>query len=146
MIHLLKYVIGEWKDCRAQLKLDLDVIQSGFNALENQLTGGKGTVQAGAIQGDSGPTPRYVANTGLDHAPYWDQIDLAASGVKNRLPFSHLPAASVDSILIGRGEPDAGNLEEILLGPNLSMTGNTLNATGSGMTLAQVAARVTLQI
>lgn len=146
MIHLLKWTVGRWEDCREKIKLDLDAIQSGFNALENLLTAGKGTVAAGAIQGDSGPQPRYVSNEGLDHAPQWNQIDLGSSGVKNRLPFAHLPLASTDSILVGRGEPTGGNLEEITLGANLSMIGTTLNATGSGISYAQVAARVSLQV
>lgn len=146
MIHLLKWTVGKWEDCRDKIKLDLDAIQSGFNALENLLTAGKGTVAAGAIQGDSGPQPRYVSNLGLDHAPLWDQIDLASSGVKNRLPYAHLPVASAPSLLVGRGEPTAGNLQEIIIGANLSMTGTTLNATGSGISYAQVAARVSLQV
>lgn len=131
MIHLMKYYVGKWEDCREKIKLDMDVIQAGFNALENLLTAGRGTVAAGAIQGDSGPQPRYVSNEGVDHAPQWNQIDLASDGVKNRLPFNHLPVASTDSVLVGRGEPTAGNFQEILLGANLEMSGTTLNVTAS---------------
>lgn len=147
MIQLMKFVKDiPWELARTYLRLDMDVIQNGFNELENKLTAGTGTVAAGAIQGDSGPQPRYVSNMGFNHAPLWDQIDLATDGVKNRLPFSHITAASVDSILLGRGEPTAGNFQEILLGNNLVMIGTTLHATGSGLTTAQVAARVALQV
>lgn len=135
MIQLMKFVKDiPWELARTYLRLDMDVIQNGFNELENKLTAGTGTVAAGAIQGDSGPQPRYVSNLGLNHAPLWDQIDLATDGVKNRLPFAHLPAASTDSLLVGRGEPTAGNFQEILLGSNLEMSGTTLNVTTSDET------------
>ena len=144
MIHLMKYITGPWEQCKNYLRLDLDSLQTAINQLENELTAGTGTVRADAIQGDATFIPRYVANTGADRAPKWDRVDLASSGVKNRLPFSNVQAASTDSILLGRGDSGPGDFQEIDLGPNLSITGTTLNATGSGISFAQVAARVSL--
>lgn len=54
-----------------------------------------------------------------------------ASHVTGRLPFANLVAATSANRLIGRGSSaGAGDMQEIVLGTNLSMSGTTLNASG----------------
>lgn len=59
-------------------------------------------------------------------------IDLAAH-ITGRLPFANLTAATAANRLLGRGSAGgAGDFQEIALGAGLSMSGNTLSATGGG--------------
>jgi hypothetical protein len=44
--------------------------------------------------------------------------------------YAKMQATSAPSVLIGRGEPTAGAIQEIALGTGLSMTGTTVNVTG----------------
>lgn len=48
--------------------------------------------------------------------------------------------------LVGRGTAGTGSLEEIALGTNLSLTGNTLNAAGGGGGIAQPDLNITRSI
>lgn len=56
-------------------------------------------------------------------------VDLT-SEVTNRLPLANIVQVSAGSRLLGRGDGGAGDLQEITLGTNLSITGTTLNAAG----------------
>jgi hypothetical protein len=55
------------------------------------------------------------------------------TGVTGDLPLANLAQASGASKVLGRGDSGAGDLQELTLGTNLSITGTTLNATsGAG--------------
>jgi hypothetical protein len=57
-----------------------------------------------------------------------------ASHVTGRLPFANFVAATAATRLVGRGSTSgAGDFEEIALGANLSLVGNTLSATGGSV-------------
>jgi hypothetical protein len=74
---------------------------------------------------------RYLSNTGASNNPAWAQVDLT-NGVTGDLPLANLAQASAASRLLGRGDSGAGDYQEVTLGPNLSMAGTTLNASGTG--------------
>lgn len=133
MISLLKFVEGDWEYVRGYLKADLEHIQEAINQHWTDNFGGDSTLTAGTIAGDPTPATRYVANTGPNNSPKWDQVNLA-NGVKGRLPFEHLPTVDNETLL-GRRNGANGDIEQIAVGTNLSITGGptpTLNATGSG--------------
>ena len=56
------------------------------------------------------------------------------TGVTGDLPYANMVPATAISILVGRGAAaGAGDLQEITLGANLTMTGTTLAATGASL-------------
>lgn len=57
-----------------------------------------GTFAAPDIPGDALEPTRYVANTGDDGTPQWDQVNLS-NGVKSRLPFANLAQLAARSLL-----------------------------------------------
>lgn len=88
--------------------------------------GANNLLQPDTIAGDYTIDSRYVSNQGPDHMPLWDQVDLS-NGVKNRLPFSNLVAATAPAVLVGRRSTSAGDFEEITLGAGLAMSGQSLS-------------------
>lgn len=52
----------------------------------------------------------------------------------NSVPYSGIQQTSSANVLIGRGSSGFGNIQELTLGTNLSISGTTLNATGGGGT------------
>lgn len=71
------------------------------------------------------------------------KIDLATQTSGN-LPITELPKASANSVLVGSGAAGSGNAyTEIALGTNLSMSGSTLNASGTGSGITQLTGDVT---
>lgn len=52
----------------------------------------------------------------------------------NAVTYGKMQNVSANNILLGRATAGAGNVEEITLGTNLSLTGNTLNASSGGVT------------
>ena len=74
---------------------------------------------------------RYLANTGSG-IPAWDQIDLT-NGVKNRVPYANVTAATAASRLLGRGSAGGGgDWQEVSLGTGLTLTGTVLSAGAVG--------------
>lgn len=131
MIALFKYLEDGWEQCRGYLYEDLVHLEAALNQLYGQTFDQNGDLLAGAIAGDATQESRYVANTGVNHGPKWDFVDLS-NGVKNRLAFAHL-AQLTDSTLLGRGNVGTGDPESIGLGSGLTMTGTTLAATSIAM-------------
>jgi len=151
MMTLMKHLGGKWENVRANLTQDLDHIQEWANTLEESLLGNgqNQTIQASTILGSPTPVPKYVASTGTGNNPQWDQVDLASSGVKNRLKYGNLTAASGPSLLLGTGSgsPGSEDWEEINLDPDtMEMDGTTLKAIGDGISNAQLAARISLRV
>lgn len=63
-------------------------------------------------------------------------IDLSGTNVTARLPFAHLVAASANAKLVGSGATGSGaSFGEIAIGSGLTMTGNTLSSTVSGLVI-----------
>lgn len=131
MISLLKYVNGPWERVRGYLSEDLDTIQTAVNQLWSSAFSND-KLKSAAILGNGTPATRYVANTGPANAPKWEQVDLT-NGVKNRLPFSHLVAATHASVVAGRESGSAGDYEEITLGSGLSIAGTVLKVSPSSI-------------
>lgn len=106
-------------------------------------------------RGDSGTGPieeitlgpnLVMVGTELDAVPGSSGIDQLTGDVtagpgsgsevatiaNDAVTYAKMQNTSAPSIILGRGDSGAGNVEEIILGTNLSMSGTTLNATGGG--------------
>jgi len=100
MLALLKFLDGPWDVAKRYLREDLDHIEAAVNQRWGKTFGDGNNLQAGAILGDATPATRYVANTGPANAPKWDTVNLV-NGVSGRLAYSHLPAATAPTVVIG---------------------------------------------
>lgn len=54
--------------------------------------------------------------------------------ISGDLPYTGLTPATAPSLLLGRGSASAGDWHEVILGTNLTMSGNTLNASSTAST------------
>lgn len=126
MISLQKYLDAPWEIAKGYLRDDLDHLEAAINTHWGSTFDPANQLLGQAIGGDKTPVSRIVANTGVNNAPFWDQLDLGTA-VKNRLTFSHLTAASAPSVLLGRRSTSAGDFEEISTGGGLIFSGTTLS-------------------
>ena len=88
--------------------------------------------EAVLFSGTSGKTGKRATGTGVAHltAGVLGASPVAlATEVAGDLLYANLTPPSTASLLLGRGNT-TGDWQEILLGTNLAMAGNTLNATG----------------
>lgn len=127
MISLLKFLDAPWEIARTSLREDLDHLEAAINQHWAKTGNGQG-LPASQVSGDPSPATRYIANTGKTNSPKWDQVNLT-NGVKNRLQFSNLVAATTPAVLVGREDGTVGDFEEIILAPRLSITGTTIGST-----------------
>jgi hypothetical protein len=127
VISLRKFLGGSWETVRDYLQSDLEAIETSFNTLVANSFNDDGTIAPSAFPGESDAATRYIANTGTNHAPKWDQVELS-NGVKGRLPFANLVPASRGGVLVGRQNNIRGDFGEIYLGAGLRMSGNVLEA------------------
>lgn len=132
MISLLKILDLPWEKARGFLRLDLDFIESALNARWAQTFGDSNLLQSSTVSGDYSQDSRYISNQGTDHQPLWDQVNLA-NGVKGRLPFSHLVAATSPAVLVGRRSGSTGDFEQITPGVGVAIHGTTLDVDVQGL-------------
>lgn len=119
MLHLLKYLDGEWPQVREYLRADLDHIEAAINTKWGALFNlDANTILASVFPGDSTLDTVYVSNEGTGHTPQWARINLA-NGVKNRLPYSHLTASANPSRVLMRQAGTAGDWQEGTLSGSL---------------------------
>jgi len=108
----------------------------GTNTLTFQQFSGAGQVNAGAGMTKTGNTLNVGANADGTIAVNSDDIQvgtLIAGNVPNDLiTYAKIQNVSAASKLLGRGDSGGGDVQELTLGTNLSMSGTTLNATGGG--------------
>jgi hypothetical protein len=135
-ISLFRYLDTTWEQARGYLNEDLLHIQTAINRWNGQTFDASNQLLGGTIQGDITKVPQYVSNEGLAKdgktpAPKWALVDLIA-GVKNRLQFVHFVAATLPAVLVGRrsGSP-AGDMEQVTLGPGLTMSSSAVLDTNS---------------
>lgn len=120
------FLDGTWEEAKGYLREELQQMRTALNAQWGAAFTRDGILTPASITGDSTVVPRYVANTGVDKLPKWDQVDLGSTGVRGRLPFTHI-VTLVASHLAGRGSAGGtGDIEPIALDPSLTMTGTTL--------------------
>lgn len=135
-ISLFKSIIQQpWERARGVLYDDLVTIENYLNYFLGKTFTPSGGLLPGTIAGDSSQDTRYVANTGPNHTPKWDTVNLG-NGVQGRLPFGHLVQSTAPSVLVGRESGSAGNFEQIMLGPGLIIVGTQLDTTGAGQAAA----------
>ncbi len=130
-LSLRKFLTGSWESVRESLRNDLDDIETAHNTQTASTFNEDGTVKSGVFPGDSTTPTRYVANTGTDHAPQWDRVNLS-NGVTGRLPFANIVPSTRPSVLLGREGTIRGDYQEITLGRGLTMNGRELRARGGG--------------
>lgn len=124
---------GPWEQASGHLRLELEAIRGVLNTLLGTSFNVGGTLSATAVEGDGTIATRYVSNTGTDNGLKWEQVDLS-NGVKSDLPFSNIEQIAA-SKLLGRGSASGlGDIQEITLGPGLSMAGTTLSSSGGTVT------------
>lgn len=126
MVALLLYLDRPWEQAREYLRSDLEHLQSALNQRWSQTFTDDNQLQAFTIGGDSTVDTHYIANTGPNHTPKWDFVNLS-NGVTNRLAFNHLVAATSASVLVGRESGTTGDFEQITPAAGLLMTGTTLH-------------------
>jgi hypothetical protein len=139
------FLEGSWDQAKGYLREHLEQMKIALDSQWSQVFAKDNTLNFGAIAAPpgipaGGNVPSYVANTGPNKAPRWDKVDVSV-GVKSRLQFAHLIAATVGGVLIGRESGTAGNFEEITPGYALNISGTTLRV--SSPTLA---ARIAMHI
>ena len=120
------FLDGPWDAAKGYLKEHLEQLTIAISTQVGEAFNSDNTLTERAIGGSPAPVPSYVANTGPRRSPRWDKVDVA-SGVKNRLRYVNLTAATTGSLLLGRGSGAGGNWQEITLEPLYQrMNGTTL--------------------
>ena len=110
------FLDGPWDAAKGYLKEHLEQLTIAISTQLGTAFNADNTLTETAIGGSPAPVPSYVANTGPRRSPRWDKVDVA-SGVKNRLRYVNLTAATRPSLVLGRESGSAGNWEEITLDP-----------------------------
>lgn len=135
MIAMFKWLDGTWDQVKGQLRLDLEHLESAINQRHGATFNDDNTLKVDTVAGDASEDTRYISNEGTNHSPLWALVNLAI-GVKNRLKFENLTAATNTKKLLGRGSASTGDFQELTPGAGLDIVGTQLVATGSASTLA----------
>ena len=118
---------GDWAEVRCYLVEELEQLHAAVSTRLGTAFNTDGTVNPEIIPSHSRTPTFYISNEGPKGALKWAKVNLL-NGVKNRLPFANLKAASTGSILIGRRSGSPGDFEEISLEPeDLQMVATELN-------------------
>ena len=118
-IDLHDYFNVTWEQARGSLRDELDSLKAELRGRWNAALGPDNQINALSIKGNGTVATRYVANTGVNFAPTWDQVNLA-NGVKGRLPLNNF-ALALPGVVLGRGTDNAGgDYIPLTLGPDIS--------------------------
>ena len=120
------FLDGPWDHAKGYLKEHLEQLTVAISTQLSAAFNADNTLTEASVGGSPAPVPSYVANTGPKRSPRWEKVDVAI-GVKNRLRYVNLTAATQGSVLLGRESGSGGNWEEITLEPLYArMSGTTL--------------------
>lgn len=124
------FLEGPWDHAKGYLREHLEQLNEALNSQWGRIFNNDNTLTEFAFGNPGASVPSYIGNIGPNKSPAWDKVDVA-QGVRSRLRYVNLTAATQPSVLLGRGSTSAGDWEEIGLGEGLEMDGTTLKSGGS---------------
>lgn len=128
------FLEGPWENVRGYLREHLEQLQVTLSANWAKAFDTNGNLNSEVIDGNSTTAGVvYISNEGPGGKPKWAKVNLS-TGVKNRLKFINLIAATSGNVVVGR-DSGGGDFQQIDMGDALDISGAAMNVLVDGTTI-----------